>query len=344
MALYHRIKRQIMSRVQLVRVGLVLLLVGGSILLWWGVIRPLSKKAHNLVDSYNVQLPAVSGRTNFLLLGLAGGNHDGADLTDTMIFVSIDTNGKVSMLSIPRDIWVPSMRAKINTAYHYGEAKQPDGGGFTLAKAAVTEVIGQPVQFVALINFSNFEKVIDALGGVDINVEQTFDDNEFPITGKEDDLCDGDLEYKCRYEHLHFDAGMTHMNGELALKYVRSRHAIGEEGTDFARSKRQEKLLLALKDKLVSGGILTHPQQLQSLYNSVSESLTMDLTGNYYPALVKLGIKIVKNNQINSATLQIPDQIYHPEISKTYDNQWVLLPKDNDWKIISNFVTELLSR
>jgi len=344
MALYHRIKRQILSHVRLVRVVILLLVVVGLGLVWWWVVRPLSRQTQNIISSYNTQLPTVGGRTNFLLLGMAGGKHDGSDLTDTIIFVSVDSSGVVTMLSIPRDIWVPSKRAKINTGFYYGEQMQPNGGGFILAKSMASEVIDQPIQFAAVINFANFEKVIDAIGGVDINVERTFDDYEFPIAGKENDTCNGDLEYKCRFEHLHFDAGMAHMNGALALKYVRSRHANDEEGTDFARSARQEKLLLALKDKLISGKILSKPKQIQALYASMSSAVATDISPNLYSAFVKLGLKSIKTNVIRSATLQIPDQLYNPPVSAKHDGQWVLLPKSDDWKIIFGFVADLLNK
>lgn len=344
MALYHRIKRQILSRVLLMRALVLVLIVGGSIAVWWWIIRPISLKAQGLMAAYNTQLPTVAGRTNFLLLGVAGGDHDGADLTDTMIFVSIDQSGKVSMLSIPRDIWVQSLRAKINTAYHYGLEKQPDGGGFVLAKSAVTEVIDQPIQYAALINFANFEKVIDAMGGVDINVDHVLDDSQFPIAGKENDLCGGDLTYACRYEHLHFSVGLQHMDGATALKYVRSRHAEGDEGTDFARSKRQEKLLLALKDKLVSGGILSHPKQLETLYQSISRSITTDFPATSYPALARLGLKVVKTNVIKTHALSEPDQLYNPPLSNKYDQQWVLLPRNDDPKVVFDFVAGLLNK
>ncbi len=336
MAFYHRIRRQFLSRVQLVRVLLIASILGLGGLVFW-VVRPW-------VTAYRSELPTVAGRGNLLLFGGAGGEHAGADLTDTMIFVSLDSAGKVSMLSIPRDIWVPSMRAKINTAYHYGEEKQPDKGGFILAKSAVNEIINQPVQFVGLINFADFQKVIDTLGGVDINVERAFDDNEFPIAGLENDLCDGDLEYKCRYEPLHFDAGLQHMNGATALKYVRSRHAEGDEGTDFARGARQEKLLLALKDKLLSKRLLTRPKKIQQLYQELSSAVSTDIPASIYPALVKLAIKAARINVIHSAALSEPDQLYHPPILPKYENQWVLLPRNDQPQMVFDFVADLLSK
>jgi LCP family protein required for cell wall assembly len=250
--------------------------------------------------------------------------------------------GDVVLLSVPRDIWVPSLKAKLNSAFHYGEKKRP-GGGFTLAKSAVSETINQPIDFVAMINFANFEKVIDSLGGVDINVEKDLDDAKFPIPGKENDECGGDEEYMCRYEHLHFSAGVQHMDGKTALKYVRSRQAEGDEGTDFARSRRQERLLLAIKEKLLSLGVLTDPNKLSSLYKSVSSSIVTDIA-NDLPAIIKLGLKSAKLNDVKSAAISDPDQLYHPSISPLYNNQWVLAPKGDNPQIIFDFVSGLLGK
>jgi len=91
--------------------------------------------------------------------------------------------------------------------------------------------------------------MVDLLDGVEVDVENTFDDYRYPINGKENDLCDGDPEYDCRYEDIHFDQGLQLMSGETSLKYVRSRNAEGDEGTDFARSQRQQRLLLSFKEK-----------------------------------------------------------------------------------------------
>ncbi len=342
--MYHRIKRQVLSRVYLVRLTLIAIVLLAGFAVWQLAIRPLGNQANGFINAYNQPLPAHDGRTNFLLLGVSGGDHDGPELTDTIIFVSVgQEKGDVVLITIPRDIWVNSMKAKINTAYYYGEQKKP-GGGFTLAKSTVSEVIDQPVHFVAMINFANFEKVIDSMGGLDVSVERAFDDFKYPIPGKENDECDGDKDYTCRYEQLHFDAGLQHMDGKRALKYVRSRYSLGEEGTDFARSKRQEKLLLAIKDKLMSGGVLTDPVKLKNLYVSMSKSITSDVDSPTVPALAKLGIKAAKTNSIHTAALSEPDQLYNPRPTAVFGNQWVLLPKENNPSIIFNFVAGELNR
>lgn len=158
------------------------------------------------------------GTTNILVMGIAGGDHAGEDLTDTMIVASISSIQKtVDLVSIPRDLWMPDIRAKINSAYHYG--------GNNLAKKEVEEVIGMPIHYTVLINFSGFKDIVDAIGGVEVNVENTFTDNFYPIAGRENDTCGGDRTYLCRYESITFEKGLVVMDGTTALKFVRSRHA-----------------------------------------------------------------------------------------------------------------------
>ena len=109
------------------------------------------------------------------------------------------------------------------------------------------DVLGIPIHYNVTINFEVFKQIVDTLGGIDVEIENTFTDSEYPIEGKEDDPVIAN-----RYETVTFTKGLEKMNGERALKYVRSRHGDGAEGTDFARSKRQQKVILAIKDKLMS--------------------------------------------------------------------------------------------
>ncbi len=330
-----------MSKTHLVRLVIGVGMVLGVFALWTWIFRPLYINLSHINQSLNIQLQQSQDRTNFLLLGIGGGDHEGSDLTDTMILVSVNqTTGDVAMISVPRDIWVPSMRAKVNTAYHYGEEKQL-GGGFVLAKSAVSEIVGLPVHYAALINFTNFEKFIDSIGGVDINVQTAFDDYEYPIPDRENDLCDGDVQTKCRFEHLHFDQGPQHMSGNLALKYVRSRHAVGDEGSDFARSRRQENLILAIKAKLVSKEILANPAKIKSIYTSLSQSFISDFSSDLYPALIKLGLKASKSKIRTLALTE--DLLSNPPISSKYDFQWVLIPKDGSFENLSSYGKNFLT-
>lgn len=143
-----------------------------------------------LVFDAGADLASIDGRVNILLLGIPGGAHDGADLTDTILVLSFhEKNHTLSMISLPRDIWSDTLKDKVNSAYHYGEMKKK-GGGLVLAKAVVSDMVGLPIQFALVLDFSGFRKVIDLVGGIEVTVPKAFTDSEFPIPGKENDACD----------------------------------------------------------------------------------------------------------------------------------------------------------
>ncbi|MFZ2025442.1 MAG: LCP family protein [Microgenomates group bacterium] len=230
-----------------------------------------------LVDG-GAPLKTTDDKVNILLLGMAGGIHDGPDLTDTIIIVSFDTKKHtVSLLSLPRDIWSDALKDKINSAYHYGEVKKA-GGGIILARAIMEDVTGLPMHYVVTLDFTQFENLIDVLGGIDVNVTTAFTDTEFPIAGKENDECDGDLTYTCRYETIQFAIGVQHMDGATALKYVRSRHAEGDEGTDFARGRRQQDIILALKEKMMKLQPWFHPSVATKMLQAADTATNTDMT------------------------------------------------------------------
>jgi len=289
-------------------------------------------------------LRPAPGRTNILVLGAAGGEHIAGDLTDTIIFLSIDhQTGKTLVLALPRDIWIPALRTKLNSVYHYQ--------GMDGTKKVVEEILGQPVHYGLLINFDVFTQIIDTLGGVEVDVERSFDDYKYPIPGKENDPCDGDPEYKCRYEHIHFEAGLQRMDGEQALKYVRSRFAEGEEGTDFARSKRQQRLLFAIKNKVLSPRTLLRlgiPLSAKvgstaggQLIKVVLSNIETDISQERYDDLIKLVLKFRSEN-LQMEVLD-EDRLIAPPPSKIkYDEQWVLIPRTGNWEEIQEYVATLL--
>ncbi len=282
-------------------------------------------------------LPSYGGRTNILFVGMGGGSHDGALLTDTMIFISMDLkHTEVNMLSIPRDIWVPSLSAKINAAYMLGEEKSP-GGGYPVMEDAVYEIVGQPIHYVVSLDFYGFVHLIDLLGGVDITVDREFTDTQYPIAGKEIDECNGDPLYRCRYETITFKPGLQHMDGATALKFSRSRHAQGDEGTDFARSVRQQKVIQAIKDSLISSQVLLNPKKLMDLKNLGSKYVKLDreMTDQEYAAFAGFGVSFWRQGkEIEVMTLDTgsednPGFLVNPSIEK-YD-QWVLEPRAGTW-------------
>lgn len=281
------------------------------------------------------KIEAIDGVTNILVLGKGGYGHDAPDLTDTIIFASVShKSGKVVLISLPRDIWIPELRAKLNSTYYWGNQKK-FGGGLILAKSQVEEILGKPIQYAVVLDFSGFKKIIDVIGGVDVEVENLFVDNKYPIAGKEDDLCNGDKEFKCRYETVSFQKGKQHMGGELALKFVRSRNAQGDEGTDLAREARQQKVINALKDKILSKEILLSPQTLFILKDAIASSAETDMSASNVAILAR---RLYDSRQEIQSYVLPEDFLVNPPTSTTYDNLYVFIPKDKNWDKVKNWV------
>src|SRR3989344_1528671 len=337
--LFH-LKRRLLRHSQLIRVFLIclialaisysMLLLAPNLIAGIGLLgRPL-RLATAFLAGPQGYVSQINDRVNLVFLGFSDPSKAGKDLTDTIILFSLNTqSGDLLFFSIPRDIWVDSLKAKLNTAYHYGEAKKPGGGGATLAKSSVSKITGQPVDYYLTMDFGSFVKAIDAVGGIDLEVKSGFDDFLYPIPGKEEVFPESD-----RYEHIRFDPGFQHMDGQTALKYIRSRNATGEEGSDFARSGRQKSVILAFKDKALSREIILNRKALENLSNVLRRSVRTDLTPEAIASLGKILLKTVK---LTPRTVSISQFLTNPPASR-YNGQYVLVPPANEWKPVREFI------
>lgn len=342
-----RAKRRIYARhLWAARLGVLVVLLVGVLLLFYILLESISflgarQTLHlgRLFVSPNQSVLSTDGKINVLLLGKAGAGYTAPDLTDTIMVASIDQKrgGKITLLSIPRDLWVPELRAKINSAYYWGNQKK-EGGGITLAATTIEDIIGQPIHYTAVIDFDGFKNIIDVLGGIDVYVYVPFVDERFPIPGKENDLCDGDKTYACRYETLTFTGGWTHMDGETALKYARSRHSENlAEGTDLARAKRQQNVIEGVKRRVSDPAILFSPVMWKKIYTAGRASLETTMSDD---TMAMIGHYVWLNRQRINA-LSIPDELLiNPPISTQYDNQYVFTTTDGTYAPIRLFVKE----
>ncbi len=207
------------------------------------------------------------GRINFLLLGMGGAGHDGAYLTDTIILASFDPEeNKVAMVSIPRDLAVPVSGygwRKINSINAYAEVENRGSGGMAVMNS-IGEILDIPIHYYIRADFRGFETLIDKLGGVSIYVEKSFVDYQYPTDDE-------------KYQTLTFEEGWQTMDGSTALKFVRSRHGTNGEASDFARSRRQQKVLVALKEKILSFSTLLNPIKIQSIFDAVKNSIDTNM-------------------------------------------------------------------
>lgn len=305
-----------------------------------------------------------SGNINVLVMGIGGGNHDGPNLTDTIILASVNPEkNTVNMVSIPRDLYVTSANGKINRVYSEGQDKGDKG--ILLTSAVIQSVTGVRPDYVVIIDFSGFVKLVDLLGGIDVDVENTLDDYAYPLEGKEEELCgytedalasfsaqiatssatDFDI-FPCRFEHLHVETGVQHMDGLLALKFARSRHALGAEGSDFARSKRQQLVISAVRNKILSLNTLTNPVKVLGMINLLKDNIKTNITESEYDDFIKLAQKM-KGADISSSVIDEGNSadereglLINPPL-QDYNGQWVLAPRTGkgNYTEIKSFVS-----
>lgn len=348
---YSRIKRKVLRHVWLVRIFIITLLIvclGSIYLIGSETIKDLgvgnaSDIASSFVFPDNQALQSDKGRSNILVMGVGGKGHEGSELTDTMLLVSISLEkNNVEVISVPRDVWIPQIRAKINSAYYWGNQKSA-GGGLSLAKSSIQDVLGLKPQYAVLVDFSGFKSIVDELGGIDVNVEKGFTDPLYPITGKENDLCGGDKTYACRYESISFSPGVQKMNGETALKFVRSRHAEGDEGTDIARQSRQQKIIDAIKNKFLTPSVFLNPKKIVSVWKAVLNSVETDIDANTIALMAR---KLFDSRDSIDTNLIPSDLLINPPITPTYDKQYVFIPRagNGNWKEINSWVQGIVGQ
>lgn len=244
-----------------------------------------------------------SGRVNILLLGIGGGNHDGPDLTDSMMVASIDVvNHKLALLSLPRDLWVKEPNnfvenyGKINAAYESGkyqylgreDASNSNIGaikaGFQAADQTVSSVIGVPINYNVLVNFQAFQQAVDAVGGVTIDVPT--------------ELYDPTMAWQNNWSPVLAEPGVQHMDGYQALLYARSR----ETSSDFARATRQRSLMEALKTKVLTAGTLSNPLEISGLLSALGDNVRTDISLSDMEKIYSI-IRTINNNSIQSVDL-----------------------------------------
>ncbi len=223
-----------------------------------------------LSDGRNLTLSAWDGQTRFsvLIVGLdrRPGETGLAYRTDTMMLVSIDPGTKsLGILSIPRDLYVAipgySEPQRVNTPMVLGELQRP-GYGPDLMKQTVQYNLGMRVHDYVAIDFNTFITIVDAIGGVDLDVPYAISDTSYP-----------DMNYG--YDPFYIKAGLQHLDGKTALKYARTRHG----DSDFNRAERQQSVLYAIRDRVLSLNMM--PQliaQSPTIWNAISSGVSTGLS------------------------------------------------------------------
>lgn len=270
------------------------------------------------------------GRVNILLAGTSEDDpgHDGADLTDSIMVISLDTrNNTAFTVSIPRDLWVSYGRAcsagyegKINVVYQCGndtDFKEEGYGpkGIGLLQKTISENFGIPVHYYAKINYTAFRDAVDAVGGIDVKIDSDdprgiYDPNISPADGGPLNLTNG-----------------THkLNGKLALALARSRNSAGGYGMsrgDFDRTKYQQQMVISLKNKALSTGVLANPTKIGGLLDAAGSNVSTDFKTSELRRLYDLG-KNVQSSNIK--TIDLASEELNLITTGNYGGQSIVMP------------------
>lgn len=220
------------------------------------------------------------GRVNILLLGKGGPGHEAPDLTDTILLASIDpVQNEAALLSVPRDMYVKDPRgnsSKINAVY--SNAKQyklstsgdsdadkeaAESAGLKAVKQTVSDILGVPVHYYVMVDFTAFKESIDTVGGITIDVKEP--------------LYDATMAWMNGGKALIADEGLQTFDGNRALMYARSRY--GSARGDFDRSERQREVIFALQQKVLTLGTFSNPFKVVELLNTLGDNVRTDLNG-----------------------------------------------------------------
>jgi len=273
----------------------------------------------------------TQGYKNFLILGVdtleTRGNS--TPLTDSIILTSINLQtGEVVTLPLPRDLWSEAYQTKINALYTYGLKRYPENPQ-KFSQEVISEMTGLEIHHTLVVSMETVAEIIDLMGGIEIDVKQGFTDKEFPRIDVDVTI---ETNPKNLYETVEFKAGLQNMDGQTALKYMRSRHGDNDQNTDGARSNRQQAVIQALVKKLINKETLLDSNLTGQLYRYYLD----DFANSLSPIeLIATGKEILRNKnsiQLKNASLGVyPDDpigtIEHPP-QYLYDGQWVYAIKN----------------
>ena len=309
-------------------IGLILILLG---LGWFGAQAMMGNGGNPLAGLFGGSSTKLmgedDGRVNFLLLGNPGDpTHDGPGLTDTIIVASYDVEKNyLNMFSLPRDLWVnvPGYgNTKINAVYEIGNSDDSDGEELTAQ--TVEQLVGLEIPYYLRIDFEGFQKIVDELGGVTVDVKKDLNDPFYPGPN------DG-------YQLLEVKAGTQTMDGDMALRYVRSRQTT----SDFDRALRQQEVLVALRNKANDLELLTAPTKVFEINEILADHFNTNLSRGEFERFLEL---LTDFDPANVAFKVFDDSAAGLLYGTKVDAAYVLKPVNDDYSKIAAFVADALAK
>lgn len=289
-----------------------------------------------LLDGFNN--PYQKKYLSFLILGLDQRPGESSLLTDTILLATVNTqSGNYLLFSLPRDLWLDDLKTKINALYYYGQKKNPEDETY-LVKERIEEILGWRIDYVILLRMEQIKDLVNLLGGVEVEVERSFVDEEYP----RDDGSGGVM-------RVEFKKGRWVFDGEKALQFMRSRKSKDKvEGTDEARQKRQKKVILALKEKVVwNKNLWLNPKKAAELYKFFTDEIVISpsLDIKTIVSFWRVGLRVAKGGKEREAEIPWRGEgaILVDDRDPLY-NSWILRPRGNNWELIREYFADEIKK
>jgi len=270
-------------------------------------------------------------QVNFLILGVAGDGYDAPYLTDTILLAHwLMSQNKIFLFSLPRDLLVkiPGQDSwtKLNALYAF--TRQNKGQEFDLIKQKVENISELPISHVVMVDLETVKNLVDTLGGVNVMVKKDLIDPAFPGPNHS-------------YEIFSIKAGWRYLDGETALKFIRSRH---ESGGDFSRISRQQDVLQALKQKILQLSFWDFPTFIK-IFNTVANRIKTDLDlwqiKDYWDKVKNIPGENIIKTEIDDPALVTTDQTFLGGV-----NASIVKPKAGleNYEDIKNYIAKIISQ
>ncbi len=285
------------------------------------VLSPFSKSEakDEPTDQFDENFP-LGKPINIMLLGIdRRSKAEFGYRTDIMILVSInpDTNNVV-LVSLPRDLWYQG--SKINGLYN--------NSGWEAFQAATEEVVGlKPERFI-LTDFEDFSWIVDAMGGVPVEVDRTFTDTSYPVDATEE------------YQTVAFTQGQEVLTGDRALIYSRSRKGTNGEGSDWARMRRQHKILVGMLGAVLQPKSIFNPMVVEKALKTVTQG-RMDTNIQLADAKYLWDFYKDKDKYTIHSLFLDSDYLYSPP-AEDYGGAWTIVPIDGTYETFQGKVKNAL--
>ncbi|MGD9129759.1 MAG: LCP family protein [Candidatus Woesebacteria bacterium] len=285
-----------------------------------------------LMSGWNKTVVAEQGHKNILILGVDSLENRGdvPALTDTIILASLNLNsGQTKLLLLPRDLWSEEYKTKINALLAYGHDRFPEKPE-RFPKVTIENLLNIPIHHIVIVSLNDLAQLIDLLGGVEVEIQTAFIDEQFPRSNVN---IQTETDPAKLYETVEFKQGKELMTGERTLKYIRSRHSQGEEGSDISRGLRQQKVITALFKKISNFEYLAaNPELSGKLYRFYLDKFNQSLNIEELIATAKILYPHYQEITISGENLSIyPEEelgvITNPPLWK-YQGQWVYEIRD----------------